>query len=115
MFKIDESETGRNSQVENDVLETGKAASQRRGSGSEWDKGTRERRTIGSCGTGRGPIFTLGSAAVPATFIVHAVLLSLTQVMYYAESIRSAGDFATSWVRENIHTALSSTNPGLYS
>ena len=41
------------------------------------------RRTIGSCGTGLAPIFTLGSAAVPPAFIVHAVLLSFIHVMYY--------------------------------
>ena len=41
--------------------------------------------TIGSCGTGLGPIFTLSSAAVPAAFIVHADLLLLIQVMYCGE------------------------------
>ena len=53
-------------------------------------------RTIGSCGTGLGPIFTLSSAAVPAASIVHALLLLLTQVMYYArERIASANDSLT--------------------
>ena len=54
------------------------------------------RRTIGSCGTGLGPIFTLGSAAVPPEFIVHAVLLSFIHVMYYA---RENHRQSTAWER----------------
>ena len=39
-------------------------------------------RTIGSCGIGLGPIFTLVSAATPPAFIDHAVWLLLIQEMY---------------------------------
>ena len=77
MFEVDGSEVWRDPQVDDHILEirqrVGQQVSSRGGDGT---------RTIGSCDTGLGPIFTLSSVAVPAAFIVHAVLLLLTQVMY---------------------------------
>jgi hypothetical protein len=40
------------------------------------------RHTIGSCGTGRAEIPTVGSAATPPAFIVQEIWLLEIQVMY---------------------------------
>ena len=52
-----------------------------------------EARTIGPCGTDLGQIFTLSSAAVPPASIVHALLLFLTQEMYYKRRGRVGRSF----------------------
>lgn len=44
-----------------------------------------ENVTIGSCGTGRADISTVGSGPNPATFKVHDITPFDTQEMYYAE------------------------------
>lgn len=45
-------------------------------------EGRQKQRTIGSCGTGLGPISTRVSAATPPDFIVQVSLLSATQLIY---------------------------------
>ena len=52
-----------------------------------------EARTIGSGGTGLGQIFTLSSAAIPASFIVQALLLLLTREIYYKGKTRISRSF----------------------
>ena len=107
MLEIDGSEFWRNPQVDN-ILEirqrVGLEVSSHDGDGTH---------TIGSCGTGLGPIFTLSSAAVPAAFIVHAVLLLLIQVMYCSEKKVSHQPMLKRG--EKVRTPLSSANPSLYS
>ena len=78
VLEIDGSEVGRNSQV-NDHNTNDQRRRGQRGTVGREDKHT---NTIGSCGTGHGQMFTLSSVSAPPAFIVHALLLSLTQVIY---------------------------------
>lgn len=112
MFKVDMSEVRRHAQVDDDVLFGMKIASREEfprtrkqckgvvnvacvvrrwktisqlmidGKETTWDDDRLRKLTIGSCGTGRGPISTVVSAAMPACFNVHATVPLDIQVIY---------------------------------
>ena len=122
VFETNGYKAGRNSQADGHVPEIGKIPNQQReGSNSvlmrqtgRWDARD-EAHTIGYCGTGLGQIFTPRLAAVLLAFIVHTLLL-LIQEMYCARKDIASTSIPLTWMQEKkVHTALSFSNPGLYS